>query len=89
MANIKLRTFKEISTQTAVFKMDIRHINDTLHKTIAKKFICLYDSQKVYLFILRFNIPVNNFSVILGWRFLCINRYMCSGVFMCLAHVHN
>ena len=25
MANIKLRTFKEISTQTAVFKMDIRH----------------------------------------------------------------
>ena len=25
MANIKLRTFKEISTQTAIFKMDIRH----------------------------------------------------------------
>ena len=42
-----------------------------------------------YLFVLRFNIPVNNFSVISGWNhhFLGIDQY--SGELMCLAQGLN
>ena len=42
-----------------------------------------------FLFVLRFNVPVNNFSVMLGQNhcFLGINQY--PGVLVCLAQGHN
>ena len=42
------------------------------------------------LFVLRFNVPVNNFSVMLGLshRFLCINYQYFRGV-KCLAQGDN
>ena len=44
---------------------------------------------QVYLFVLWFNVPVNNFSVMSGQshRFLSFNQY--SGELMCLAQGHN
>ena len=41
MANIKLRTFKEISTKTAVFKIDIRHTISPSRKFVPN-FVLLY-----------------------------------------------
>ena len=42
-----------------------------------------------FLFVLRFNVQVNNFSLILGWNnhFLVINQYC--GELKCLAQGHN
>ena len=59
--------------------MSVLHIERLLH----------FLKLSSHLFILRLNVPVNNFSVMSGWsqRFLGINQYCRE--FMCLAQGHN
>ena len=51
--------------------------------------LLLIEQLYVCLFVLRFNVPVNNFSVMSGrsHRFLGLNQY--SRESMCLAQGHN
>ena len=42
----------------------------------------------VYLFVLRFNVPVNNFSVVSGWSHRFLSFISFRGV-KCLAQGHN
>ena len=67
MANIKLRAFNEISTQTAVFKMDIRHIsNDSyinvpvfLHSALHHFLSDNHDAMWVFLVVIKLIIKID------------------------------